>query len=348
MKEISINNIKEGMLLGEDIVTTSGIVLLSKGTEFTETLILKVKNLSITKVIITVDSIINNNKPKSIEEEIENSFQQVFEIVKSGILDLNLEKSVIIENTETVTKLIKKNFSQHTMQIFNSILNVREKDEYLYRHSIHVSTISYLIGRWLDYDEKKLTRLMKAALLHDIGKLKISRELLDKPGKLNEEEFNEIKKHSVHTYEILKNFEIIDKEMLSATIMHHEKLDGSGYPLGLKGMQINEFARIISIADIFDAMTSDRVYHKKKLPFEVINMFEKDCFGSIDYKISKLFSTRLLECYIGANIKLNNGAVARIIKINSDCSTKPLILTEKGELIDLSIQESLKIEQMYS
>ena len=176
--------------------------------------------------------------------------------------------------------------------ILKSITNSRDIDEYLTSHCVNVALLSSMLGKWLNLPKKDLTLLTYSAFLHDIGKTKVNQTILNKPSKLTKSEFEEIKKHSIYSYDLVKNIPYLDESVSLGVLMHHERLDGSGYPLGLKEDKISAFAKIIGITDMFDAMTSDRVYSKKQNPFKVLEIMQHDCMGLLDYNyLNYLYKT---------------------------------------------------------
>jgi putative nucleotidyltransferase with HDIG domain len=367
MIKVYTSDLEKGMVLQSDAVTADGKVLLSQGMILTDNAIRRISSSDIEYVFIVsesqsieitgtvttesgeeqaIDS--TNVEIKSLadveaQELVEDEMNQLSETMKAGILNLNLSEDQIMKNTGDASATIRDSFTKNTKEVLSSILTVRDIDEYLYRHSVNVSVISFMLAKWMGYDDEKLDKLVQAALLHDIGKLKVPQEILHKPGKLTDEEFVIMKKHAAYTYSILKEFKDLDPEILNGAAFHHEKLDGSGYPLGLKADRIPEFAKIIAVADIFDAMTSDRVYHKKKSPFKVLEMFENSSFGKLDIKVTMLFVKRFVEYYIGVNVILSDGKTAKIIRLNINEVTKPLIMTDEGSFIDMSLDRNIEI-----
>ncbi|MDN5304601.1 MAG: hypothetical protein PWP46_1487 [Fusobacteriaceae bacterium] len=369
MKKVRVDELKPNMILAETILGRGGSILLSTGIKLNDNLIDKIKEtgkktiyIEDEKSEVKIDGVadldgekihfdskvdIDEHLNTELMQKVEAEFEQVANTVKDGILNLNLSEEEIIKNTGDVTEFIKENFNSNYAYIFRSIMTMRDVDEYLYRHSVNVAVLSFLLAKWLGYNDEKLNKILYAGLLHDIGKLKVDQKVLNKPGKLTEEEFEIVKKHALYTYKVLINFKSIDKEILFGATFHHEKLDGSGYPFGLTEEKIPEFAKIIAIADIFDAMTSNRVYHKKKSPFLVLEMFSTNSFGKLDTRIVYTFLQRFVEYYIGSEVILNNGKKAKIVRINFTELTKPLLLSEDGNFIDMSRQRDIKIEDFY-
>lgn len=166
---------------------------------------------------------------------------------------------------------------------------LKQNHPHTYLHSINVANYSISLGERLGLDEESLEKLKLVGLLHDIGKLNIPVNVLRKPGKLTEEEFEVIKNHPVYSVELLKRAGFIDEEVLRSIKAHHERIDGTGYPRSLKGNKIPFFAKIVSIADSYEAMTSDRCYRKGKDLDYVRNEFLNGIGNQFDPKITLTF-----------------------------------------------------------
>ena len=148
--------------------------------------------------------------------------------------------------------------------VIKNIVLYGSGSDVIYRHGVNVAALSALLGKWIGLEKSQLNLLVYSAILHDFGKTKIDRDVLKKEAPLTKNEFNMIKTHANLGYKIIKEISFLDKAVSYGVLMHHERVDGSGYPLGLKGEAIHPFAKIIAIADVFDAINSDRGYKKKK------------------------------------------------------------------------------------
>ena len=183
--------------------------------------------------------------------------------------------------------------------------------------------------------------LTLCGLLHDIGKVRIPRKILEKPGKLTPTEFEVMKAHVNEGYDIIKDKDI-DSRVKEACLLHHETCDGTGYPFGLTSEKIPDFAKIIAIADIYDAMTSDRVYRSAVCPFTVIHLMEQECFSTLDPKFALPFFKNVASSYIHNNVKLSNGETGEVVLINDRSLSRPVIRC-KDKFIDLSAAPDLTI-----
>ncbi len=261
-------------------------------------------------------------------------------------LSRNNTGTEVKREVEAIVEEIKDHLSVN-IDLLNEILDVKAVDEYLYIHSLNVAVISNLIGKWIGLNQEDLDILILSGLLHDIGKLKVKQDILHKPGKLTEAEFSEMKKHPAYSHKMLMDMGYTDTKLLKAVTLHHEKIDGTGYPLGIGEEKIPLHAKIIAIADIFDAMTSNRVYKERVSPFKVLEMFQNQTFGKLDYSIIMTFIRKFTEYYVGADVILSNGAKAKIVSLNTYELTKPLLVTSQGFFIDISRNRNVQIIDFY-
>lgn len=226
----------------------------------------------------------------------------------------------------------------------NIVLNGSGSDV-IYRHGVNVASLCILLGIWLGMSEAQIKLLAYSAMLHDCGKTKIDAEVLNKPRKLTNNEFKMVKKHAVLGYDMVKKLQYIDKSVSYGVLMHHERLDGSGYPLGIREDKIHPFAKIIAIADVFDAINSDREYKNKKAPFEALRIVQEESLGKLDYEYVQVFLKHIMNYYLGEEVVLNNGDRCRILQMNINDIQRPLLIKD-GEFVDLTKHKDLYIEEM--
>lgn len=233
----------------------------------------------------------------------------------------------------------------NTVGVLSQLKNAgNSKEEYTYRHSVNVAVLSALLGKWLGLERPVVGDLMLAGALHDIGKSQVPLEILNKPGDLTSFEMQDMKQHTILGYQLLKDCETLPKLLRLWILQHHERLDGSGYPYGYQGSKVSYHAQIIAVADIYDAMTSSRVYRDADTPLKVISELSAEMFGKLDPGICKVFLEKLAESLIGNSVRLNNGAEAEIIFWDMRLGNmKPVVKTANGEYIDLEKAKELNI-----
>lgn len=225
--------------------------------------------------------------------------------------------------------------SKTTLELFDMLANMRNLEDPIYSHSLNVGLIARSIGKWLHLSKNDLNTLTLAGLLHDIGKTQIPEEILNKPGKYTDEEFATMKTHPLLGKKIL-NGKGFDSRILAATLQHHERSDGSGYPRGLMEDEIDDFAAIIAIADVYDAMTSARAHRDPLCSFQVINQFEKDGLNKYHTKYVLTFLEHMANTYNNSRIMLNTAKTGRVVYINKSDLSRPVIQLDSGDIINLS------------
>jgi putative nucleotidyltransferase with HDIG domain len=188
--------------------------------------------------------------PYKLVDESVIQINEIFQVSRRS------KKVPLLDIQRQIIPLIHQTINQPNL--FRLFASLKSKDDYTYRHSFAVAVIATLIGKWLGLKETELSELTIAAILHDIGKLKIPLDILNNPGKLTKEEFDLMKKHTIFGYEMIKETAGISHRQALVALQHHERQDGSGYPLGIRADKIDLFSRIVGIADVFHAMTSNR------------------------------------------------------------------------------------------
>ena len=225
--------------------------------------------------------------------------------------------------------------SKTSLELFDMIHTMRSVDDSVYAHSLNVALISRAIGKWMQFSKEDLNTLTLAGLLHDIGKTQIPPEILNKQGKLTDEEFDIIRSHAKLGHKILKDTDL-DLRIKLAALQHHERYDGSGYPRGLESDEIDTFASIVAIADVYDAMTAARSYRAPKCAFQVIAAFEDDGFQKYNPKVIFTFLQRVAACYNNSRVLLSDGTAGQIVYLNKNTLSRPIVDTVEHGLIDLS------------
>ena len=353
--------LEPGMIVYEDVFDASGRLILTKGMALDMDTISRLEFFSILEVPIennpdpelTKEAIAVTEAKKNDSEEstvVKNVIENFSEKVKSSveykkfntnydsILALVTESLNVLSTRKVLInkeKLIQSVFNlvkitKTTIQLFDILSNMDSTDDQTYHHSLNVAVISCVLGKWLNLPQRELEELVFAALLHDVGKLTIPTAVLNKSGKLTDNEFKLVKSHVNNGYNILKAIKGLDIKIMEACLLHHERCDGSGYPFGVKSERITPFAKIIAIADVYDAMTSPRTYRKGLCPFEVIRIFDTEGLSKYDPHYIMTFMENIISSYLHNNVLLSDGRIGEIIMINKVCLYKPTIKCEDG------------------
>lgn len=224
--------------------------------------------------------------------------------------------------------------------------HLKATGERLHVHSINVALLANLFGIWVNYDRQSLEDLTVAALLHDIGKTQLPTEIINKnTADMDPDELAQMKKHPSLGYRILDNANM-PEEIKLAALSHHERMDGSGYPLGLKGEKISKFAKIIAVCDVYDTMTTEKFGSPPICPFDAIKQFERDGYGNFDTETLLLFLQNIAYTYLNARVALSDGSYGRVVFINSDNMSRPIIVTDDERVLDLRRHKELMISAL--
>ncbi len=340
LRILRTSDCEPGMVLASDIMNDYGAVILYQNSILDEYSINKLMKLGLNFVKVYKNYEFKEKKQIVIEAQYNNNLEEF----KQVIWDISCGRNLDMERIHEVSQSLSNNFDSINDLVF-CLSKVRSINEYTYTHSLNVSLLCSLLGSWLNLSHTHIEQLSYCGILHDIGKSKISPEILNKPGALTEEEFEEVKKHPVTAYKMLEHNDSISKDVSQGVLMHHEREDGSGYPFGLKSSQIHYYAKVLAVVDIYDAMTSNRVYRKRQPPFDVLEMYESEYLTKCDAGIMLTFLKHISSYYVGAMVKLSDGATGEIVYINHNRISRPLIKT-KDSIVDLSCNPELKIVEM--
>jgi len=347
-QEVTLSAELVGRVLAEDVLSVNGTLLLSKGLKLRMEDISHLLERNIEKV--TIEGKVEKQVDEAYEEVsykrisfmyddkltvVESFFQQV---ATRGTFD----KKQVDGFDQLITNILK------APHLFLQLRSIQDTDQYTYKHSLNVGIISAMLAKLMGFKEKDMIRVGQAGILHDIGKAKIPEQILNKPTTLTSKEFKIIQKHPQFGHEILIKNKIEDDYILSAALMHHERMNGTGYPLGWKGSQISLVAQIVAVADVYDAILSKRVY---KDPLSLFHAFEemkklafqKELNPDIVFLLLKYISS-LIE---GQNVQLNNGIIGKVVFASPFEMDRPIILYNE-EYIDLQQRRDLYIKDIPS
>lgn len=275
-------------------------------------------------------------------KEFKKSFENNVCELQGKINDI-VERNAPINVDEMLGSTMRLLSSQsNSFGVFDMLHNMRQFDDLTYAHSMNVSLICNVFGEWLHFSEDEKKLVTACGMLHDIGKLKIDNAIITKPDKLTAEEYKAIKRHTVEGYKILQH-QNISEHIKNAALMHHEKCDGSGYPLGLTAEKIDNYAKVVAIADVYDAMTSKRVYRGALCPFTVIELFEDEGLHKYDIVYIMTFLENVINTYIDNRVMLSDGRIGTIKWIDKQNLSKPMLQMADGSFMELAKYKDLKI-----
>jgi putative nucleotidyltransferase with HDIG domain len=358
MRIVSINNLTPGMVISEDVYSYQGQCLAKQNTPVTLQLIEHLKFYQIASVCIFPEDHGNRTADTSMTRRMETYSQRVRKspefrkfkknyTQKVSFMKENINNFITKDEDLNVDQLLDETLNlfgenSTTISMFDMLHNMRQIDDSTYAHSVNVALICRLIGKWKNFSEKDMDTLTLCGLLHDIGKSKIPNEIIGKPGKLTDSEYEEIKKHPVIGYNLIKNLNL-DQRIKNAVLFHHERFDGHGYPFGLTGSEIDDFTSIVSIADVYDAMTANRCYRDGLCPFEVITIFENEGLTQFNPKYILTFLEHIANTYINNEVLLSDGSSGKIVLTNQKL-TRPTIQLDNGSFINLENRLDLYVQ----
>lgn len=328
-KNVHVDKIKPGDILAHDVYLKSGLLVANAGVALTDFQVERLKQL--------------NNKVVTLD--LRQIFRQGVQVSKKIFRDAAEGKPLKITEVQDFVKP----FEEETFReknIIKLLMNMQSTDEYTFQHTINIGVLVMVIGRWLGLEDERLHNLLLAGTLHDIGKSKIPLNILNKPGPLTKDEFNVIKNHTIYGYEIVRASSEFNLEIKNAVLQHHERIDGQGYPYGIKGDKIGLFAKIIAVADVYHAMTTTRVYKHKQNPYEVLEHLYKN-LDSLDTEIALMFLEKMLCSLQTHKVRLSNGMLGDVVYLDKTQISKPLVRVEGDRFIDLKKKDVSIMEIVY-
>jgi putative nucleotidyltransferase with HDIG domain len=361
------------MIVGEDVFSFSNQLIIPQGQALTDKTITRLEFYTIPYVKIKDsaeepfdaplsydDTLSSHEETHDTQEEdpaystliqsspefkkFKQDFDNTIDDFKGSLNDIvhkgaPIDKDTLLEQATSLISDTSTNFD-----FFHILHNMRQYDDLTFAHCMNVALISNILAGWLNMSEEDIQTATLCGLLHDIGKLAIPDQIIKKPSKLTDEEYQLVKTHTIEGYNILKDQDV-NIHVKNAALMHHEKCDGSGYPFALSGNKIDPFAKIVAIADVYDAMTAARVYRGPLCPFQVIDIFEKEGLQKYEASYILKFLENVVMTYMNNRVRLSDGTEGDIVYINHAQLSRPMI--KSGDrFIDLSKIPDLSIEQI--
>lgn len=350
---IHVLDIIDGDRLSNDVFNHFGLHVLSKGTLMNRNEISRLIQHQIDFVDVeervsnspeplnrTLESTVNPKWLPTVQPIYENAVKTIQVLFSGAAQEGKIEE-------EAVTAVLQPLLSNLQLErdVVSMLLLLNTQDNYTYQHSVQVGMLSYYLATWMGYSPSESAKIGRAGFLHDIGKSKIEDDILNKPEKLSQEEFEEVKRHTIYGHDIVLN-SFQDEDLALTALQHHERMDGSGYPHGLKGDDIHPYARIVAVVDIYSAMISARVYQKKRDLLYVLRELHRLSFSELDPVTTHAFIRHMIPNFIGKNVELNNDEMGIIVMTHPTEYFRPLV--QIGEqFIDLTIERDYEIKQVF-
>ena len=338
-------DLKPGDHLRMDTFSSRGLHVLPKGSRLQLEEIAKLIQHGVDYVDIeTVQEEPAPSSRTSIIQAAASSFDTTIDGFESLYMEAlskgSFNQSVVDDILQPTLSTLDKHKDVVTL-----LLLLDREDNYTYNHSLQVGMLSYYLASWLGYSKTECYEIGRAGYLIDIGKCRISPAILNKPGKLTPDEYEEIKLHTVYGHEIIQN-SMNDPFTALVALQHHEREDGSGYPRQLTKTEIHPYAQIAAVADIYSAMTTHRVYQSKQELISVLREINSLSFGKLNGKPVQAFINHLMPNFIGKRVLLSTGDMGVIVMNNPLDVFRPLVQSE-GKFLDLSRERKIDVVEIY-
>ncbi len=342
--------LKPGMKIDQSIVDRLGRNLVTRGSILDEYIIDSMLKMGIMTVYIQEGTIEPEDIESKISPEIKRKIEKlhtddpakvnlsasVRKRVSEGIQFIynNAESDKLANATDSIASDLMKAIDSNDA-IAIDINELKTSDEYTFKHSVDVATIAMILGKQQGLSKQQVYELGVSGLLHDVGKTKIPIEILNKPARLNDDEFAIMKQHSVYGYHMLEKKGEFNKEICYAVLQHHEKINGKGYPLGFNEKQITPYAKILSVADIYDALVTERPYKSAFSQRDAVEMI-MSMTGELDMSAMKSFLESMILYPVDSIVDLSNGEKAKVVKNSPHYILRPTVVgIESGKVYNL-------------
>ena len=356
MKLRATTELTPGMVIGKDVYTDSGLLVLNAGDPVTEEAVKMLRSNKVNFVSIREpeDAIEENDYLDSKEltynaklkenpefKEFKKAFaEKAFELRKlyGDIISGNLKEDLMVSSKRIVNSLQS---SLKGTPVLDAVINADDSQDATFVHALDAALIATQLAKWLKFTPEEVEIAGVCGLLYDIGKVTIPSSILGSPRKLTDDQYDVVKQHPQSGYDILKKV-VDDDRILNATLQHHEKCDGSGYPNGLIGNEIDKYAKLITIVDAYDAITSQRAYRDDQSPFQVAEIYEMEGYQKYDTGYIMTFLDHMVRSHVGDWCMLSDGTRAKIVMINPRSLSRPVV-ADGERFIDLSKNKTLTI-----
>lgn len=360
MQKIATKNLHPGMVVARNIFSTDGILLLSADTALNSTQIERLQQFDLISVYIRnplTDQLSDNDIIDTIPEVVrEETRVRAVQVVQTAFQNFSASQQLESQPFKDTADFLMNEVIENPGAMVH-LTDIRTRDGYTFGHSVNVCVLSTLTGIQLGYNRFQLKELALGALLHDAGKMLIPKEILTKAGPLTASERKSMEQHPNLGFDILRRQGDIPLVSAHVAFQHHEKFNGTGYTRGLKGIHIHEYARIVAIADVYDAITSDRPYKEGALPHQAYEIMLSLANTHFDPTILRAFLNQLAIYPVGSIVRLTTGEIAVVTKVIPGLQTRPILKIifdtngnklENGPDIDLTLQLTTFVDKVFT
>jgi HD-GYP domain-containing protein (c-di-GMP phosphodiesterase class II) len=329
-------------VLARPVLDEKGMVLVGTGVKLSERMITRLKQLGVSSLyiedkrtddIVVADAISDETRRYAVNA-VYSSMRQMIESERGS---RRASRPQIGRELSKVFQDILGDLKSNPSKLV-SLASIFTVDGYLFHHSVNVAILSTALGLAKGYGQRELTELGVGALLHDIGCTKIPAGIMNKPGLYTDEDFEIVKKHCEYGFDILREQDGISLLSAHVALQHHERVNGSGYPRQLKGDEIHEYARIVGICDVYEALTSKRFHREAHLPHESLEFIMGAGTTMFDISLVRLFAKNVAIYPIGMTVRLNTNETAVVVSLNPEYPQRPvvrLLTDENGRQLDM-------------
>lgn len=353
MTVVALTQLKPGDKIGEDVLTSLGSVLFQKGKVITSRELDILQAFLISSVVIDTNSfgIMGRDETEPVVEPsmpalpsiLQDEYEKMLEVLRKVFNSFVTGHGIpIMDIRKQLEKLLLQSKSYNLLTFTPRQFNKRD---YLLHNSVTSALTSYMIAQWTGFPQKEWMQIALAGLLHDIGNIRIDKAILTKPNTLTVDEKEEMKRHTVLGYQVLKNVAALNDGVKMAALQHHEKVDGTGYPLGIDASKIHPYAKIVAIADIFHAMTLNKTYRNATSPYLVLEQIKSEAFGKLDPGYVQTFVEKATQFQNGNVVKLSDDRIGEIIFSDRAHPTRPWV-SINGTIVNLTVEPQLHIKEV--
>ena len=348
MKAISVDKLQPGMELARTVVNDDMVVILSENTLLTKAHITRLGFLKIPSVYIKDEYELSPNyqsvmalfnRGNAFASEYNEVLRKVNSIIesttKNGKIPVDKSKNLVHSSLAPTSK---------QSGVIDYLYELNHMADDLYNHSMRVAILTGVIGKWLYKKPSEINDLILAGFLHDIGKTKFPDRLQSRRVEtLKGEDFERYMQHTIDGSHLINEDPKLADGIKLAALQHHEYMDGSGFPFGIKGEEIHEYARIIAIADLYDNITTEREGFVRQTPFDAIAKITEDMYSKLDPTISVTILKRIKDAFLGSKVMLSNGLEGTIVNYPNDFAQHPLVRIDQENVVDLNQHKDIKI-----